>query len=287
MQKIESAQGIFAEQFAFCQTMPLEEFNQVAEGLRMSGYRPTRFRPYSVGTAVQVAAVWTRDGQDWQLAHGLSAGEMTKRDAECRKQSFQPVDVSGYTNGDKEQYAAVWGKAPTDAPATQLEIGLDEKQWGGKAQALGKEGYRLEMFSQTSAQDGKTHICGTWAKVPGNPTLYSGGEANYSGDNYLGELQVDVQISKAEAVPNKEQRFTQQLAEAEKKLQAKADDPMLACNGLWLVCSWATTKRRWKTSPGSSVRSPRMHRPSRIVPSFTPAWARRKRPGTISPSSRN
>ena len=35
----------------------------VAEGLRKSGYRPVRFRPYADGPAVvKVAAVWTRDG---------------------------------------------------------------------------------------------------------------------------------------------------------------------------------------------------------------------------------
>ena len=43
--KIESAQGMFTEHFAFCQTMPLEEFLKVVEQLRPSGYRPTRFRP--------------------------------------------------------------------------------------------------------------------------------------------------------------------------------------------------------------------------------------------------
>ena len=47
--KIESAQGMLAERFAFCQTMPLDEFLTIAEALRPSGYRPTRFRPYAEG----------------------------------------------------------------------------------------------------------------------------------------------------------------------------------------------------------------------------------------------
>ena len=40
--KIESAQGMLTERFAFCQTMPLDEFVKVAEALRKSGYRPIR-----------------------------------------------------------------------------------------------------------------------------------------------------------------------------------------------------------------------------------------------------
>jgi len=47
--KIESAQGMLAERFAFCQTMPLDEFLTTAEALRPSGYRPTRFPPLRRG----------------------------------------------------------------------------------------------------------------------------------------------------------------------------------------------------------------------------------------------
>ena len=74
--KIESAQGMLAERFAFCQTMPLDEFLKVAEALRNSGYRPTRFRPYADGQDLQVAAVWTRDGRHWRMAHDQTADEI-------------------------------------------------------------------------------------------------------------------------------------------------------------------------------------------------------------------
>ena len=47
--RIESAQGMLAERFAFCQTMPLDEFLTTAEALRKSGYRPVRFRPLPMG----------------------------------------------------------------------------------------------------------------------------------------------------------------------------------------------------------------------------------------------
>ena len=47
VQSIEAAHGLIAERFAFCQTMPLEQFVEVAEAFRTSGYRPIRFRPYA------------------------------------------------------------------------------------------------------------------------------------------------------------------------------------------------------------------------------------------------
>ena len=94
--KIESAQGMLAERFAFCQTMPLDEFVTVAEALRTSGYRPTRFRPYAEGKTLRVAAVWTRDGRPWRMAHDQTADEIRQTDERNRKEGYLPVDVAGY-----------------------------------------------------------------------------------------------------------------------------------------------------------------------------------------------
>src|SRR5260370_37903292 len=51
--RIETAEGLLAERFAYCQTMPLDEFLVTAEALRTSGYRPVRFRSYSHRAAVR------------------------------------------------------------------------------------------------------------------------------------------------------------------------------------------------------------------------------------------
>ena len=225
-QRLESAQGILAERFAFCQAMPLGEFNQVVETLRKSGYRPTRFLPYPSGTAVRVAAVWTRDGGDWRMAQGLSAAELFKRDAECRKQFLYPVDVSGYIVGHQEQYAALWEKVPAGVPAIELQVGLDEKR--AQAEVLRNRGYRITVFSVFVAEDGTARVSAIWATVPGERSpwykSFFGIEPNYSGENWLGDVQVDVQVSKAAPVQTTKQQFTKELADASKVLQAKADD---------------------------------------------------------------
>src|SRR5205814_10177763 len=89
--KIEAAEGMLAEWFAFCQTMPLDEFLTTAEGLRKAGYRPIRFRPYAEGKNVRVAAVWTRDGQDWRVASDKTPGEIRKQEELNRKEKLLPV----------------------------------------------------------------------------------------------------------------------------------------------------------------------------------------------------
>ncbi len=79
VRRIESAQGILTERFAFCQTMPLDEFVRTAEDLRASGYRPVRFRPYADGQVLRVAAVWARDGRNWRLLSGLSREQIREQ----------------------------------------------------------------------------------------------------------------------------------------------------------------------------------------------------------------
>jgi serine/threonine protein kinase len=125
--QIEAADGLVAERFALCQTMPLADFVAVAEKLRPCGYRPLRVRPYPVSGGRQppviaqqgadaprspvVSAVWTRDGRDWQLVHSVIAEEVRRLDAEHRKKDYSPVDVAGYLDGKTERYAAVWVKS--------------------------------------------------------------------------------------------------------------------------------------------------------------------------------
>jgi eukaryotic-like serine/threonine-protein kinase len=111
--RLESAQGIVAERFAFCQSMLLDEFLTAAEALRKTGYRPVRFRPFADGQMIRVAAIWTRDGRGWRITSGLTADAVRQEDDRNKKDKFLPVDVAGYLATDKDgkpadRFAAVW-----------------------------------------------------------------------------------------------------------------------------------------------------------------------------------
>jgi formylglycine-generating enzyme required for sulfatase activity/tetratricopeptide (TPR) repeat protein len=120
--RIASADGLLKERFAFCQTMPIDEFGTVAEELWVSGYRPIRFRPYNDGRAVRVAAVWTRDGRRYRMVPELSSEELSRRDEINRGERFIPVDVAGYlVPGDdgnqRDRYGALWVERSGDDDA--------------------------------------------------------------------------------------------------------------------------------------------------------------------------
>jgi len=116
--RIESAGGLVAERFAFCQTLPLGEFLPTAEGLRKSGYRPIRFRPYPDGPVVRVAAVWNRDGRKWRLASGLTAEDVRSQDEEVRRGPPEPAgtaDSVGRGSPDPAQAPDRRSPAPSEA----------------------------------------------------------------------------------------------------------------------------------------------------------------------------
>jgi formylglycine-generating enzyme required for sulfatase activity/tetratricopeptide (TPR) repeat protein len=158
------------------------------------------------------------------MSHGLSAGELQKRDAEARKESLHPVDACAHLSDGKELYAALWLKVPPKAPDTQLTVGLDAKQFQQRGQGLAMSGHLQATYTQMASPDGTTRFCAIWRKAPGQATAaetFSGIESDYSGDR---GLQVDVQVSKPGPIPSSKDRYTQQLKGVEKVLQSKPND---------------------------------------------------------------
>jgi serine/threonine protein kinase/formylglycine-generating enzyme required for sulfatase activity/tetratricopeptide (TPR) repeat protein len=225
VRKIEGADGLWHERLAFCQTMPLEEFLIVAEGLRQSGYRPIRFRPYARDTNVLVAAVWTRDGQEWEMAHALSAQDAEKRNEEYRGRSFRPVDISGYLAGGKECYAAVWVKDSHEKRPTKMRVGLDWLRAQAEDSKLRKDGYWRDITTFLTTADGQARSAVIWSKGAGREPPDQSILVNHFGENYLADLQVDVQIRRAGPPRNAKEQWQQLLANAEKALQANPADP--------------------------------------------------------------
>jgi serine/threonine protein kinase/formylglycine-generating enzyme required for sulfatase activity/tetratricopeptide (TPR) repeat protein len=166
--RLHSALGSLDERFpfAFCQKLPLEQFEVVAKGLASAGYRPTRLRPYSDGPVVSVAAVWARDGRKCDFAVDLAADEIRHKDEGLRSAKLIPVDVAGYvrigTDGKTvDRYAALWvetsdreeARLYAGEPAEKqrdLHDGFDEQELGPRT---------VQAFKSA---DGPILYCGIW-----------------------------------------------------------------------------------------------------------------------------
>jgi formylglycine-generating enzyme required for sulfatase activity len=209
VRQLETAQGLLAERFAFCQTMPLEAFVQVAEQLRPCGYRPVRVRPYvrsdrihAVGAGPgpaeaghykrDVAAVWSRDGRPWQMLHGVSADDIRQQDTELRKQGYQPVDVAGYLDGDQEHYAAAWARADKDDEA-RLYAGVPEKQYKTATESMAKATLRPVALQTFVGADGEVRYSAVFRKMaPEGSSFWNDDEATHADRGLSDGLPVDI-----------------------------------------------------------------------------------------------
>jgi serine/threonine protein kinase/formylglycine-generating enzyme required for sulfatase activity len=166
--RIEAAQGFFSDSFAFCQSMPLEEYVATAQALRNSGYRPVRFRPYADASVVRVAAIWARDGRDWRTGWGLTALDARKQDQLNKREKFLPVDVAGYVSADSggspaQRYAALWVENSTEDDAL-LYVGATAGEQAAVIAQFKSESRAPRSLHEMVGLDGRPRYCGVWAR---------------------------------------------------------------------------------------------------------------------------
>jgi formylglycine-generating enzyme required for sulfatase activity len=192
---IEGSGGWVDERFALCQTMPLEEFVKVADGLRPCGYRPVHMRPYRHDSRVVVAAIWARDGRDWHLSTGLSVTEIAKEKDRNQKEGYGPADVAGYLDGALERYAVLWVRC-ADKDDRRLYVGVSEDQRVKEEQALAKAELRPVTLQTYRNADGQLRSCSLWRKeAPAAESVADLDDASYR-DRGLGwGLPVDVSLT--------------------------------------------------------------------------------------------
>jgi formylglycine-generating enzyme required for sulfatase activity len=169
VQKLEAAHGLLEKRFALCQTMPLDQFLGVADGLRPCGYRPVCFRPYAVGDAVRVAAIWTRDGRPYRLLADVPAAEIDKQDVLLRQSGYWPLDVAGYRTdasklGPRERYAALWVIPEIPVSEAKLYVGASADTVHQAAlQKLPGDGF-FPMTQMVLEGDDYPMYCAVWWK---------------------------------------------------------------------------------------------------------------------------
>ena len=168
--RIELAQGIIAERFVFCQTLPMDDMITTAEALRNSGYRPVRFRPYADGQVVRLAAVWTRDGRNWRVSSGLTADEVRLKDQQNQndKTSSLPVDVGGYVTTEKDgkpadRYAALWVEKFGDDDA-RLYVGMTAEEESEIQDKLKEAKLIPRTNNAIIGTEGRPKYCGVWGR---------------------------------------------------------------------------------------------------------------------------
>jgi formylglycine-generating enzyme required for sulfatase activity len=226
VRQLEAAAGTVAERFALCQTLPLEDLDSVAAGLARSGYRPLRFRSYAVDKGVQVAAVWVRDGRQWQAQHGLTTDEVRRQDGAWRAKGLRPADVAAYDQG-AERYAVLWTPLDADEEDAQLYVGVaDGPEHRAAWQPLQGKGYLPRTQIESGGPTRRRHAA-VWVKLrkpwtdPGSNLRLD--QAGYEQVLAEGKLPADVRLMAAVPPRSRTERHEEQRAQADKTLRDKPD----------------------------------------------------------------
>jgi formylglycine-generating enzyme required for sulfatase activity len=176
VRQVEDAGGMVSERFALCQTLPLAQFDAVTEGLRKAGYRPLNFRPYAAAGAPAaasplVAALWARDGCEARWAHGLTADEAMKRDAEMGGLGLVALDVAGYVVAGEVRYAGLWGPKEAGQEGARLYVGVPPDEHEDAWLPLLNDGFVPRTQTQVIVAGEALHSAVWWK--PGRPPEFT------------------------------------------------------------------------------------------------------------------
>jgi serine/threonine protein kinase/formylglycine-generating enzyme required for sulfatase activity len=232
--RIESAQGLLEDRFAFCQTMLLDEFLTTAGALRNSGYRPVRFRPYADRPDVRVAAVWARDGRNWRINSGLSRDQVREEDDKNRNDHFLPLDVAGYaatgTDGKLvDRYAAVWVEG-SDGEVARLYAGAVGEELSDLQKPLEADKLAPRTVHAWRGADGRLRYSGVWGRSRGAAKTGEAELDRFEGNfeqilmNRSEQLLLDVSVSEAGLARSVAERARSSLERAEQRLKTRPDD---------------------------------------------------------------
>ena len=232
VQQVEAADGIVAERFAFCQTVPLSELPGLLEALRPAGYRPTRVRPYLDVDGVRAAVVWTRDGRAWRIIPDLGLQDVRRADGQARAEGFEAVDAAGYLASTAEgsplveRYACLWVAAAPNSRGASIELCKTDTEFKAMVDAL-----RPRVDQQVTHRildlptGGRRHVA-VIARLPNlgielvETKLFDGTAGDYAVEHFLGRLQTEVDIGRSDQPRTLRERMTALLKECDDKLAA-------------------------------------------------------------------
>ncbi|MEZ6127570.1 MAG: protein kinase [Planctomycetaceae bacterium] len=230
VQVIQRAAGIITERFAFCQTLPLSDFQTVADLLGKSGYRPVRLRPYAHQRTVQVAAAWTRDGRDWRVETKAVVDSILDKDETQRNDGFVAVDVAGYLGEQEGQsaelYAAVWVERQNSDQDARIYAGVSFEKHEEAYGELEKAEYQFQQALQGfRGLDGNQLYCGVKSNSGGGGVWsWNQTVAELDAEQYVDEIHWDIDPSRAAVPESTQQRNEKLLVDAEAKIKQNSED---------------------------------------------------------------
>ncbi|HEV3004482.1 MAG TPA: SUMF1/EgtB/PvdO family nonheme iron enzyme, partial [Pirellulales bacterium] len=227
--RIERADGMLTDAFAFCQTLPLAELDNLLAQLNESPYQVTRVRPYRADGKRLAAVCWLNDGVQRRAAVGMSADELSDQDRSRREEGWICDDVAGYlyeeggANAAGVRYACVWRRRVADHDDARLVLGVADPKKDDER--LKKDGFAYRGLSQWRGNDGGARYAVLWCKP--SPTWNASWDLRdsvYRAKASLGWRQTDLSVRATAALGERPRTPEERLARAERAVERDPTD---------------------------------------------------------------
>jgi cytochrome c biogenesis factor len=129
------------------------------------GYKLTDVSGYSVGGQARYAAIWEKTGNQnaWVARHGMSSAQYQSEFDKYVGQGYKLMQVSGYSAGSQERYAAIWEKIGSQN-AWVARHGMSSAQYQSEFDKYVGQGYKLMQVSGYSL-GGQARYAAIWEKI--------------------------------------------------------------------------------------------------------------------------
>ena len=127
------------------------------------GYRLTDVSGYTVGGQDRYAAIWEqKSGPAWVARHRMSAATYQAEFNTWTARGYRLTDVSGYTIGGQDRYAAIWTRST--GPAWVARHGMSSSTYQSEFNRLARLGYKVVHVAGHDSQ-GQAKYAAIWHRI--------------------------------------------------------------------------------------------------------------------------
>lgn len=139
------------------------EFNT----LTGQGYRPIQVSGFVSGNQAKFAAIFVKENNppQWHARHNMTSAQYQDEFTDNSNQGYRLVDVSAYTVGGTDYYAAIWEKK-ANAPQVYARHRMTNSEYQSEVNEKASQGYRLVKVSGYSLSN-SPRFAAIWEKTSG------------------------------------------------------------------------------------------------------------------------
>ncbi len=159
------------------------EFNT----LTGQGYRPIQVSGFASGNQAKFAAIFVKENNppQWHARHNMTSAQYQDEFTDNSNQGYRLVDVSAYTVGGTDYYAAIWEKK-ANAPQVYARHRMTNSEYQSEVNEKASQGYRLVKVSGYSLSN-SPRFAAIWEKTSG--PVWAARHALNGAQNYQDEFE--------------------------------------------------------------------------------------------------